>query len=101
MHGGRISSVISELPCNEQEAVNKLAFVTWQAISIMFSKPDPASTEELNFGYVENVVRRKIVGSAHIVTQMSGDLNHPRIKDFPKVNFSVNCIKTPQQATRS
>jgi hypothetical protein len=48
MHGGRISSVISELPRDEQEAVNKLAFVTWQAISIMFSKPDTASTEELN-----------------------------------------------------
>jgi hypothetical protein len=30
MHGGRIISVVDRLPCDEQQAVNKLAFVTWQ-----------------------------------------------------------------------
>jgi hypothetical protein len=41
MHGGRISSIISRLPCDEQQAVTKLAFITWQAISRTFTKPDP------------------------------------------------------------
>lgn len=91
MHGGRIASVIDELPCDEQQAANKLAFVTWQAIGMMFSKPDPRSDKPFTFGYTDNVVRRKIIAGAHIRTSLlyKGDPNHPQIEHFPEVQLSL------------
>jgi hypothetical protein len=89
MHGGRIASILDQLPCDEQEATNKLSYVTWNAISRMFNKADPSPEQSMTFGYVDNVVRRKIVGSAHVVVGMPGDPNNPRISDFPKINFEV------------
>ncbi len=89
-HGGQISSVIDDLPCTKEQALNKLAFVTWNAISIMFSKPDPNPDAPLDFGLVENFARRKIVASAHVVVGMGGDPERPNIKDFPKVDLSLN-----------
>jgi hypothetical protein len=88
-HGGLISHVIDDLPCSGEQALNKLAFVTWQAISNMFSKPDPDPNTPLDFGYVDNFARRKIVGGAHMVIGMGGDPNNPDIKDVPKVDLSV------------
>jgi hypothetical protein len=41
MHGGRIASVLERLPCNANQAVAKLAFIVWQAINLMFDRPDP------------------------------------------------------------
>jgi hypothetical protein len=88
MHGGRISSIIDQLPCNAEQAVNKLAYITWHAIWMMF-KPSEGE-ETLNFGYVDNIVRRTIVGTAHVVTQMlGGNPNDPHIKDFPNINFTA------------
>jgi len=90
MHGGRISSIQSQLPCSEQEAVNKLAFVTWQAIARMFSNPDPREEEPLNFGYCDNLVRRTLTFGAHIKTTLvGGDPNNPRLADFPHVQIDA------------
>jgi hypothetical protein len=74
MHGGRIASVIDKLPCTEQQAIDRLASVTWSAITDMFTKPDPCEDkgEPLQFGYLDSVVRRTIVGSAHITTRLAG-----------------------------
>jgi hypothetical protein len=88
MHGGRISSVQDQLPCTDQEALNKLAFVTWQAISRMFGKPDPRPEEPLNFGYCDNLVRRTVSFGVHIKTTLvRGDPNNPRLADFPHVQI--------------
>lgn len=89
MHGGRISSVIDRLPCDEEQAVTKLASITWRAISQTFTKPDPQPDTPLDFGYVDNVARRTMVAGAHMTTEMPGDPHHPRIIDFPKVDISI------------
>jgi hypothetical protein len=89
-HGGQISSVIGDLPCSEGQALNKLAFVTWSAIYMMFGKPDPVPDAPLDFGLVENFARRKIIGSAHVVVGMGGNPENPSINDFPRVDFTVD-----------
>jgi hypothetical protein len=50
MHGGRIASLLDQLPCDGPQAVNRLAFVTWQAIGLMFSKPDHILKKSLHLG---------------------------------------------------
>lgn len=90
MHGGRISSVQDRLPCTEQEAVNKLALVTWRAIESMFSNPDPRPDEPLNFGYCDNLVRRTLSFGVHIKTTLvRGDPNNPQLVDFPHVQIDA------------
>jgi hypothetical protein len=89
MHGGRIHSVLDQLPCNELQAVNKLAFVTWQAIGFMFSNPDPRPSEPMPIGYMENFVRQKVVGAIHMRITMSGDPDNPQLADFPKVDVAL------------
>jgi hypothetical protein len=64
----------------------------------MFIKPDPDPHTPLDFGYVDNFARRKIVGSAHMVVGMGGDPNNPDIKDFPKVDLSVRQIDTSERS---
>ncbi|MEJ1962944.1 MAG: methylamine utilization protein MauJ [Gammaproteobacteria bacterium] len=92
MHGGRISSVASELPCTQEQVLNKVAFVTWQAIGYMFSKPDPLESEDqpFNCGYVENVVRRTMVASTHVsTTLLRGDPDNPQLVDFPEIKTEL------------
>ena len=93
MHGGRIASVIHEFLCNEEQVVNKLAFVTWHAIGLMFNKPDPQESRPFDFGHVDNFLRRTLVASAHIKTTMKGDPNNPQLADFPSIQLTVD--KTP------
>lgn len=50
LHGNRIESIVAELPCNPQQAVDTLARVTWWAIWLMFDKPDPAKDRDLALG---------------------------------------------------
>jgi len=90
MHGGRIASVLDQLPCDEQQAVNKLAFVTWQAIALMFSTPDPHPEILFTFGYCDNLVRRTLVAEVHIrTTMLRGDPNNPQLTDFPTIQFEI------------
>ena len=72
MHGGRISSIRDQLPCDEQQAVNKLAFVTWQTIFRMFSNPDLPGRKPFSFGYCDNLVRRPLSFGVHIKTTLKG-----------------------------
>jgi len=89
MHGGRISSVLDQLPCTDEQAINKLAFVTWHAIGFMFAEADPDPTKPMELGYRENLVRRTLVAGANITTKMQGDLDNPQLADFPSIQFKV------------
>ncbi|MEK7854824.1 MAG: methylamine utilization protein MauJ, partial [Acidobacteriota bacterium] len=90
MHGRRIASVLDQLPCDEQQAVNKLAFVTWKAIGLMFSKPDPRPEMPMTFGYSDNLIRRTLVAGARVVTTLvRGDPNNPQLADFPAIQFEA------------
>lgn len=96
MHGGRIASIQGRLPCTDQEAVNKLALVTWRAIERMFSNPDPRPTEPLNFGYCDNLVRRTLSFGVHIKTTLvRGDPNNPQLADFPHVQIEATAAPWP------
>lgn len=92
MHGGRIESVIDELPCTAEQAINKLAFITWHSMDVMFSNPDPQKEAgPLHFGYLDSFVRRTLVAGAHVKTTLKagGDPNDPRLADFPNFDFTV------------
>jgi len=89
MHGGRINSVLDKLPCTGEQAVNKLAFVTWQAIGLMFTEADPDPTKPMGLGYRDNLVKKNIVAEANITTVMPGDPNNPQLADFPDIQFKV------------
>jgi hypothetical protein len=89
MHGGRIEAFRNQLPCSSQEAIDKLAAITRQAIGLMFSNPDPDGPQPLTIGVVPTVVRRRIVGSAYIQTAMRGNPEEPDIRDFPKIDFQI------------
>jgi hypothetical protein len=90
MHGDRISSVITSLPCDEQQAINKLAFVTWHSLGLMFFKADTQPEIPMTFGYVENFVRRTVVAEANIVVgALRGDPLNPQLSDFPEVKFDL------------
>jgi hypothetical protein len=91
MHGGRLSSVADQLPCNEQQALNKLAFVAWHAIGLMFGKPDPRPETPLTFGYCDNLVRRTLVAGVRVVTTLlRGDPNNPQLADFPTIKLDAS-----------
>jgi hypothetical protein len=47
VHGDRLRSIESELPCTTEEAINTLAFITWNSIGLMHSRPDPLPNEQL------------------------------------------------------
>lgn len=94
MHGGRIASVADQLPCNEQQVLNKLAFVAWHAIGLMFGKPDPRPETPLTFGFCDNLARRTLVAGVRVVTTLlRGDPNNPQLADFP--TFNLNSVAEP------
>lgn len=85
MHGGRIANV--KLPCTPEEALSRLAVVTWHAIALWIDLP--SADFELHFGEVENFSRRKIIASAHVIVQMGGDAENPKLEDFPHVETEL------------
>lgn len=102
MHGGRISSIRDQLPCDEQQAVNKLASVTWQAIARMFSGADPRAEQPLSFGYCDNLVRRTVSFGVHVKTTLvGGDPNNPQLSDFPHFQLDVTPEPWPSSASES
>jgi Methylamine utilization protein MauJ len=97
-HGGQIAQVVGDLPCTGEQALNKLAFVTWQAIYSTFTNADPDPETPLNLGYVDNFARRTIVGGARVTVRMGGDPNNPDIKDFPNVDFTVRTLDVSERS---
>lgn len=97
MHGDRIESIASKLPCTPQQAVDKLAQVTWSAIGSMFDKPDPAAEKDLVLGYPETVVRGSVIARVHMITTLKpgADPNNPRLEDFAEPEFTMKYIERP------
>ena len=90
MHGKRINSILEKLPCSEHEAINKLAYIAWQAIWLMFKEPITALPDTMVFGFTDDLVRRTLIGCVHMRIGMKGDANHPNMSDFPKYEFEIN-----------
>lgn len=102
MHGGQIVSVLDRLPCNEQQALNKLAFVAWHAIGLMFSNPDPRPESPLVLGHCDNLVRRNLVAGVHVATTLlRGDPNNPHLADFPTFNLSMRAEPWTESPNRN
>jgi hypothetical protein len=102
MHGGRIAD-IADLPCSDQDAVNKLGVLTWNAIALMANKSaDPRPEIPLSFGVPDHFVRRKLVANVHMKLGYPGDPDNPKIADFPEVNFEAKYVRTeaPFEAVR-
>jgi hypothetical protein len=96
MHGGRIAD-IRDLPCDDQQAVDKLAFVTWNAIGLTANQAgDPRRGTELNFGVPEHFARRVIVANVHIRVPLPGDPDNPRFADFPEFKFEAKYAPAQQ-----
>lgn len=100
LHGGRTSDIQNELPADEQKIVTTLAAVTWHAIWRMFDKPDPRSDQQLQLGYVDNIVRRRMIVSADVSVKMPGDPNAPKMEDFPKINAEVTIMRRDAPAEK-
>jgi hypothetical protein len=98
MHGGRISSLESELPCTPAQAIRKLGWITWNAIFLMF-KPLEFSdeNEKIHFGQVDDLTHRTLVGEAHVRTMLleGGDPNNPQLKYFPTFHTSITFAGGP------
>lgn len=95
LHGNRIESIVAELPCNPQQAVDTLARVTWWAIWLMFDKPDPAKDRDLALGYSDTVVRASLIASIHMETTLlpGADIDHPRLEDFPTPTLTMESLE--------
>lgn len=97
MHGERLESIAHELPCTPQQAVDKLARVTWSAIGMMFDLPDPAAETDLVLGAPDTVVRGNMIASVHMITTLlpGADIDHPRLEDFPVPEFTMQYVERP------
>jgi hypothetical protein len=103
LHGERIESIAAELPCTSEQAVNRLAVVTWHAIRLMFDKKmDPEPDKTWVLGNPATVVRMTVVATANVLTGMKGgDPANPRIEDFPNIEASVQFApRQPPTAAR-
>lgn len=97
MHGSILDSVQAQLPCTGEQAVETLAYVSWQAIGLMFSESDPHPNETMALGQSEQLIRKTMVASARVrTTLLRGDPNDPRIEDFPTIEVSLT--KSPYNA---
>lgn len=89
MHGDRIDSIAGDLPCTSEQAINTLVAVTWHALQLMFSAPDPAPQEPMTYGDPETFVRKSLVAGVDIETSLLRDHDNPQIENFPKIDFTV------------
>lgn len=90
MHGARIDSIASELPCTPAQATHKLANVTWQALCLMFDKEKLAPGVQLAFGYVDSVVRHTVIAGVTIVARLPLDREgQPQLTGFPQTQIEI------------
>ena len=89
VHGDRLRSIEGELPCTVEQAINKLAFISWNAINQMHSGPDPLPEEQLHFGHPETFLRYTLVARFQVVTTLLRDHDRPAIENFPSVEVTV------------
>jgi hypothetical protein len=95
MHGDRLATIEHELPCTTDQAVTKLAQVTWNAIAALFDTPTGAVPNQLMFGQPDTVLRHTLVARVDVLTELLADHENPRIENFPNFNFSVDFRMSP------
>jgi len=88
MHGGRIGDAVINLPCDEAQAVNTLASITWHAIGTMSEGSITTRTEPIQLIPPENMLRRRLIGSAEVQVAMD-DPNEPSLDAFPSIDLTV------------
>jgi hypothetical protein len=92
MHGERIDSVAHELPCSPEQAIDKLAFIAWQALSKLFDVAQEIEPRTLVFGRPDSFVRRTLSMGVHIQTTIPDRSDEPGVPDvdrFPDFKISV------------
>lgn len=96
MHGDRLQSIEHELPCTVDQAVTKLAHITWNAIGALFdASRGTAPQQSLMFGHPQTVLRRTLVASVDVLTELLRDHDSPKIENFPEINISVDFRMPP------
>ena len=90
-HGRRISS-IKNLPCTDEQALEKLRVIAWDTLyGASRQDLDPSPDDSLNVGAPETVVKKRVVAMAHVqIGLMTDDLENPKITDVPDVQVSVH-----------
>lgn len=92
MHGERIESVEHELPCSAEQAINKLANITWNALGMLFDPPQLGAPVQLAFGIPDSFVRKTMVMGVNIrttVPNQGGTTGVPDLDRFPKIEVSL------------
>ena len=89
LHGDRISTVIDDLPCSEEEAVNSLSHITQEALGAMFVEKNPNNPGRIIMARRTDVTRKKLVLTTHASVGMGGDPDNPQFDDVPTINVSV------------
>lgn len=88
MHGGRISDIEEELPCDDESLVNTLGNVTWHAL--LLALPAGTIDGKLEFMVPSTYLRRKLVTAAHISCNLPLDeTGEPKLVGFPELEISL------------
>lgn len=90
-HGRRLHSIIGELPCTEEQALNAVANIAWRAITRLADEDaDPEPDGIFSFIAIEDVTNNVMVVSSVIGTKfLRGDPNNPQLSDAPDINISM------------
>lgn len=84
LHGKQIFSIEDQIPLSASQAVDKLAFIVWNAINKTFNKPNPAPADrDFVFGDPDSVVRNKMTAAVHLRTVLNGGHENPQIENLP------------------
>lgn len=89
-HGRRISS-IKNLPCTDEQALDKLHQIAWHAlIKASSSDHDPRPNTLMDLGFPDTVVRKSFIAVAHVEIGLpNGEDGVPDIRQPDGVKFSL------------
>ena len=90
-HGRRLNSIIDDLPCTTEQALDVVARIAWGAITrLAVEDADPMPDEALTFVTIENVTNNVMVLSSVVGTRFEkGDPNNPQLSEAPDINISM------------
>lgn len=89
LHGDRVSSVITELPCTEEQAVNALCHITQEAMASLFTETNPNPSGRLVMARRSDVTRKNLVMTTEASVGMRGDPDNPQYEDVPEIKVSM------------
>jgi hypothetical protein len=90
-HGRRFNSIVDQLPCTQEQALDVLAHIAWRAVTRLGNEAaDPMPDEPLTFAMIEGVQNNVMVMSSVVGTRFEkGDPNNPVLSDAPDINISM------------